>query len=264
MKKCIALFLALALMFILVAACAEDAENEPGEVVVDPAAPIESEEPETEPESEPETETEPESEPELEAEPAQPARDGDSDIDTLDARDFDSAENAVPLGQWVRFKTRNHVSDESEYIYIRIVSVSRNEAEVQAALDAYDGMWDLTLSEEMARDIEFGLLTYEVHVPSGFSANDWGVTVPSINLRARSLDGGGFRLGGVSFIGVGSSYSMNINRGSDRPQPGDTITEQSLFSILIAFDESEYIFNFRWYDGEINTENARELYFFAQ
>ena len=53
---------------------------------------------------------------------------------------------------------------------------------------------------------------------------------------------------------------MNIN-DTNRPKPGDTVSEKSIFTILKNYDESEYVFHLTWYDGEIVTEKARELYF---
>ncbi len=183
------------------------------------------------------------------------------EIEAEDANLYNTKENPVPLGKWVCYQAPNYTSDTYEPFYVRIVGVSRDPAEVQAAIDAYDGIMDLTLTEDQARDIEFGIVKYEIYFAPDYSAAEYGITVPTMSWSALSKEGGFKTDGGMSYIGIGSAYSLGFSDSGDNPQPGDTVPGKSLFTILKNYDESEYLFSNTWYDGEIVSEKARELYF---
>ncbi|MCL2253792.1 MAG: hypothetical protein FWC09_05040 [Lachnospiraceae bacterium] len=218
--------------------------------------------------------------PEPEPEPESPSNDEiiivdstDNDADaqatpaviTIEAEDgniFNSKENPVPFGQWVFFQEKNFTSGEYEPFYVRIINVVNDSAAIEKAIEGYSGIMDLSLSEDQARDIEFRMFEYEVYFAPDYACSEYGITPPTVRISANPTKTVSFQTeGGMSYIGVGSSYDLNINKGSDRPQPGDTITEKSVFTILKNYDEGEYVFRISWYDGEIVTEKARELYF---
>lgn len=184
------------------------------------------------------------------------------EIEAEDANLYNTKENPVPLGKWVCYQAPNYTSDTYEPFYVRIIGVSRDPAEVQAAIDAYDGIMDLTLTADQARDIEFGIVKYEIYFAPDYSAEKYGITVPTISWDASPKEGVGFKTdGGMSYIGIGSAYNLRLSDSGDNPQPGDTVPGKSLFTILKNYDESEYLFSTTWYDGEIVSEKARELYF---
>lgn len=179
-----------------------------------------------------------------------------------DASQYNTKENAVPLGEWVYYQEKNYTSGEYEPFYIRIVSVTRDQAEIQTALESYKGYTDFTLTEDQARDIEFGMVEYEIYYAPDYSANEYGITINSVRLNATPIDSVGFKTdGGMSYIGIGGTTSLGVNDSGDRPKPGDTITEKSIFTILNNYDENEYLLRMTWYDGEIVAEKERELYF---
>jgi len=184
-----------------------------------------------------------------------------SDIEAVDANLYNTKDNAVPLGQWVYYQAKNFTSDEYEPYYVRIIRISRDQAEIQAAIDNYSGYRDFSLTEEQARDIEYRLIEYEIYFSPDYAASDYGISIPTLNWNATPIETAGFRTdGGMSYIGVGGTDSLNINGSSYHPQPGDTVKEKGLFSVLKNYDESEYVFHIGWYDGEIVTEKARDLY----
>ena len=184
------------------------------------------------------------------------------DIDAEDATSYNTKENAVPLGKWVYYQEKNYTSGEYEPLYFRIVRVIRDEAEIQAEIDAYTGIMDFSLTENQARDIEYGILEYEIYFAPDYEAPDYGITAPSVSLRAQALETTGFKTdGGMSYIGIGSSYSLNSGDSNNLPKPGDIMSQKRLFTILKNYDESEYVLATTWYDGEIVTEKARDLYF---
>jgi|GEM_PF-2113195 hypothetical protein len=179
-------------------------------------------------------------------------------IEAEDATFYNTKDNAVPLGQWVYYQAKNFTSGEYEPFYIRIIGVSRDPAEVQAELDSYSGNWDLSLKPDQARDIEYGIVEYEIYFAPDYAASEFGISIPTMSWGAEALETVGFKTdGGTSYIGVGRTYNLN---SSERQKPGDIVSQKDLFSILKNYDEEEYVFNIDWYDGEITTENARELY----
>jgi len=187
-----------------------------------------------------------------------------ADVDAVDASPYNTKDNAVPLGQWVYYQDKNFESGEYEPFYLRIVRVSRDDTEIQRELDSYSGRRDFSLSEDQARDIEFGLVEYEIYFAPDYTAHERGILTPSVRLSATPIATAGFRTaGGMSYIGVGSTYSLEIRKSDYRSQPGDILREKGLFTVLKNYDESEYVFSVPWYDGEIVAEKARDLYFAA-
>ena len=185
-------------------------------------------------------------------------------IDAEDATPYNTKDNAVPLGKWVYIQNKNYTSGEYEPFYIRVTSVIRDQDEIQAALDAYEGNRDFSLSEDLARDIEYGIIEYEIYFSPDYEAREYGITVPSTSFSATPTETSGFRTpGGMSYIGVGGAYDLEYNGRNFNPHPGDTVQERSIFTVLKNYDESEYVLRVNWYDGEIVVENARELYFAA-
>ena len=263
MKKRISLLLALVFIFAMVAACADDPQEPPAEPGVDDIAPPEvDDEPELDLDYEPEADEPEDDDSEPELEPITPRGDAPAPGDVLDAKDFDSNENPVPLGQWVAVQVNNPALRDRDYVHVRIVGIISDQDEVQAALDAYEGNRDFTLTDEIARDVEWRIMEFELHFPEEWYAPDRGISsIPSLSFRARPLETTSFRVGTISFIGVGTSYSLEINRGAPNPHPGDTVLERRLFSIVNLYDEGEYTFQFTWYDGEIVAANAWELFF---
>lgn len=125
-----------------------------------------------------------------------------SSIEAEDASAYDTKENAAPLGQWVKYVNKNYTSDTYEPFYVRITSVSRDQTAVQSELDSYDGIMDLTLSEDQARDIEYGIVEYEIYFAPDYAASDYGISVPSISWGASPIQTAGFKTdGGMSYIG---------------------------------------------------------------
>lgn len=185
-----------------------------------------------------------------------------SEVDAKDASEFNTKENAVPLGQWVYYTKENYTSKEFGPFYVRITGVNRDQKAVEAELEAYDGIMDFTLSEDQARDIEYGIVEYEIYFAPDYAASEYGITVPSVSWGASPLEGSGFKTdGGMSYIGVGSEYELSDSSSEGPVHPGSIVSAKGLFSILKNYDESEYVFEMTWYDGEIETENARDLYF---
>jgi hypothetical protein len=194
-----------------------------------------------------------------------PKPSGDVDVDAKDANLYNTKENAAPLGQWVTFKSMNFVSDEYEPYYIRIVGVSRDQAEIQKAIDSYSGIMDFSLTDDQARDIEYGIVEYEIYYAPDYTASDNGIIIHSQSMSATALATTGFETdGGMTYIGVGTAYDLGLNGSSYKVKPGEIATQKSLFSILKNYDESEYVFEISWYDGEIVSENARELFLAAK
>ena len=185
-------------------------------------------------------------------------------IEAEDATPYNTKDNAVPFGKWVYCQEKNYTSGEYGPFYIRIVRVSRDQAEVNAAIDSYSGIMDFSLTEDQARDIEYGIVEYEIYYEPDYAAPDFGITVQSVRLSATPINSVGFKTeGGMSYIGVGSAYSLNINGSNFHPHPGDTVREQSLFTVLKNYGESDYVFSKPWYDGEIVAEKQRDLFFAA-
>lgn len=255
MKKSIGFLLALMLMVPSLTACSGNAADKP----------VESSETQTET-SEPQTSSAVEESEIIETteateatEAAQPAV---LDIEAEDANLYNTKENAVPLGQWVYYQNKNYTSGEYEPFYVRIIGVSRDEAEIQKALDSYDGIMDLSLSEDQARDIGYGIVEYEIYFDPNYAASEYGITIPNITWNASAIETVGFETdGGMSYIGIGGAYKLRINGSDFYAQPGGIVREKDIFTILKNYDESEYVFHTTWYDGEIEADKARELYF---
>jgi hypothetical protein len=183
-------------------------------------------------------------------------------IDAKDATPYNTKENPVPLGQWVYFQKENYASDKYEPYYLRVVGVSRDQAEVKAAIDAYRGIMDLSLTADQARDIEYGIVEYEVYFAPDYTADKNGIMIPSLTWNATPIKTVMFETkGGMPYVGVGSEYEVDTHDSTFHPQHGDTVREKSLFTVLKNYNESEYVFEMRWYDGEIVDEKRHELYF---
>ena len=258
MKKLFCILIALVLTFSLLTACSGNTSNKSA---VSSENLVDTSDTATSPSPDP-AETE-----ELESETAKTTSSAGPavlDVDAQDANLYDTKENAVPLGQWVYYQSKNYTSDQYEPFYVRIIGVSRSQTEIQAAIDSYSGIMDFTLSEDQAKDIEFGIVEYEIYFAPDYAAPDFGITIPSVNLGAIPKEGGFKTDDGVSYIGIGLVYKLNINGSSFYPKPGDIVHDKGLFTILKNYDESEYLFIIDWYDGEIVTEKARKLYFTAE
>ena len=264
MKKYLAVIVALLVLFSLLAACV--GENN----VEQTRSPAPSTEPSERPPAtttsqteETERPTDPDEPETSETTSPGPNNGGGTDIGMIaeDATPYNTRDNAVPLGKWVYYTAKNYTSDEYEPFYFRIIGVSRDQDEVAEAIDNYTGIWDFSLSEDHARDIEYAILEYEVYFVPEYEASSYGISIPTINVSAYPIHSGSFKTeGGMTYIGVGSAYSLNINGSSHRVQPGETSREKAIFSILKNYDETEYVFRISWYDGEIVTEKSRELY----
>jgi hypothetical protein len=148
--------------------------------------------------------------------------------------------------------------------YIRISHIERDQDKVQEAIDSYTGMFDLTLSEDQARDVEWGLIEYETYYPADYVANEWGtISVPSIRFDADPLGTPNFQTdGGQVYIGIGTVYDLRgLNSHPDGAAPGDTALQKCVFTVLKNYDESEYIIKYRWLD---ENDSGHDLYFAAQ
>lgn len=260
MKKLLGILLVLILMGSLLTACTgKDKPTEPATTVEPTETPAATEEPTTEPTKEVD---------ETEEEPTKAAESSADDsaklaIDAVDGNQYNTMENPVPFGQWVSFTEKNYYSEEYVPFYMRITKVSRDPAEVEAALASYDGYTDLTLSEDQARDMEFALVEYEYYYPPDYQADEYGINPHTISFSADPKYTTGFETeGGMSYIGVGTKYSVDPY-SSENPKPGDTVPRKDVFTVLKNYDETEYVFQLTWYDGEIDSANARELYFAA-
>ncbi|MCL1832101.1 MAG: hypothetical protein FWG45_04210 [Oscillospiraceae bacterium] len=180
--------------------------------------------------------------------------------DAPDAKSYNEKDKAIPLGHWVYYQEKNYDSGEYEPFYVRLISVSRDQDEIQAAIDDYSGIMDFTLTEDQARDIEYGLLEYEVYYSPDYQASQYGIMFHGVNWRATPIETTSFKTaGGMTYISVGSTYNLNTN-GTNRAKPGETVREKALFSVLKNYSESEYVFEKTWYDGEIVTEKSHKLY----
>jgi len=263
MKKTAALFLAFAMIFLLTACGGEAAPapnpggNNTTTTTTTTTPPTENNQPDPTPNPSPVVCEDCDKEI-CECEP------GEMTIEAHDGNLFNEKDKAVPLGEWAFYWDKNFTSGEYEPFYVRIIRVSRDSAEIQAAMDAYSGIMDFTLTDEQAKDIEFGLLEYEVYYAPDYTTPSHGISLPRVSWSALPTETSGFRnADGVAFIGVGSVYGLNITPSNTRFKPGDTVTEKGLFTILKNYDESEYVFRISWYDGEIVAEKARQLYFTA-
>jgi hypothetical protein len=262
MKKLLLVIMCITLCTVFMAACSSPAQPAPEPPVVSDPAPETEQEQELETETEPETETEDEPDNDEGDTENVPERRPAPSGDVIDALLFDTEENAAPLGQWVALELYNAVSREHEIAHIRFTRIIRDQTEVQRIIDGYTGNWDLSLDEQQARDIEWAVIEYEIHYPDDWTGADWGFTASSPSFNATPIGDTSFRLGNTAYIGVGSGLCLG-NMPSDL-QPGDTVTLQAIFTVLIAYDDSEYVLMHRWYEGEIEVENARELYFSAR
>ncbi|MDR0964202.1 MAG: hypothetical protein LBM60_06275 [Clostridium sp.] len=267
MNKSIAWILVMMLVLSVVVGCAKDsAPEKPTRSSKEesteqaPSAKPSVEEPSTQ--EPPQTQEESSETPTQTVEDTQPAAPLDTTIvdNALDGNLYNTKENPVPLGQWAHFIDKNYTNDAYEPIYMRIVRVSRDPAEVAAAIEAYDGFYDLTLTEEQAIDIEFGYFEYEYYYAPDYTTDEYGIYVSTETLYAEPIETSLFETDeGLSYFGVGSSYGLDYD--SDDVFPGDNVSFGKLFTILKNYDESEYVIEMSWYDGEIETENERVTYF---
>lgn len=260
MKKPMRMLFALVLMCSLLTACSDRKKPEPPQATAEPTeTPTATAEPTETPEETKEETTTPKAEESTAANQA--GGSGDVAIDAVDANQYNTKENPVPLGQWVTFTYENMNTDEYVPFYMRITKVSRDPAEVEATLAAYDGYMDYSLTEDQARDIEFGLVEYEYYYAPDYEPTEYGsITPANISLNAKPISTNVFESEGVSFIGVGTMYNMNSTFDADI-KPGDTCPRKGIFTVLKSYDESKYVFHYTWYEGKIDSANARDLYF---
>ena len=235
-------FILVTVMFLSIVACTKE-PTKPTETV-EPTTNIEvTAEPDVTQEPDVESTVEPTEKPEIQL----------ADVDLSGAVKLNSSMDIMKpakIGQWVEAKHYNPISETTETIYWRITDIT---TDCQAAIDQYNSEDHLYKVEPIVNsDLRYYLATYEVYYPVEYSAKEWGITSPTINLSAKNPNGGGFKYNDVSYIGLGSGLDFNINT-DEKVMPGQVYTGEFLYSMIK--EEPVYVFTYSF-----TAENNETVY----
>lgn len=166
--------------------------------------------------------------------------------DLENAQFYEDPMNPAKLGEWVKSEYWNGDKEGGTY-YWRVVDVT---ADCQKEIDEWNNAGHLTQFAELTQEhISYRMVTYQIYFPEDYKVGEYGAsTGTKITLGAKNPEGGGFTYNGLTYLGLGQTWS--IDDSSLRYQPGDVATCKSIYAMLDA--DITYVFEGHFTDKEGN------------
>lgn len=235
MKKVVCLFLCMMMIFAIVA-CNKTEEVKPP---VEENPVVESAEPaDTEATPEPEQADTPEESAEPKQEPVEEPAIVPEGIE--DAVEATNPQEPAEFGKWVKASIMNPVSEKSETVYWRITNVTDDCDEQIKQYNENSNFWTIDPLED--EDMKYYVADYEVYFPKEFSEREYGISVFTLDVSIRNMDGGsGFEHDGANVYGLSSGLQFDIERYNKVVRSGDVYQGKLLYRMYS--DIEDYLFS---------------------
>lgn len=173
-------------------------------------------------------------------------------------------EAPAKIGDWVETKLYSAQDKDYHTVYFRITGIVRDSATVQAAIDAYNNADHLRTFEPLENDdLEYCLIQYETAFPADFPQAEWGITSVDVNFSITTVEGGGIKANGLSYIGLSSVYDITESPEINEFYAGQTFTDgQALFVMVKGV--SDYVVETYYFEGEDDDSEKISAYVAGQ
>lgn len=173
-------------------------------------------------------------------------------------------EAPAKIGDWVETKLYSAQDKDYHTVYFRITDIVRDSATVQAAIDAYNNADHLRTFEPLENDdLEYCLIQYETAFPADFPQAEWGITSVDVNFSITTVEGGGIKANGLSYIGLSSVYDITESPEINEFYAGQTFTDgQALFVMVKGV--SDYVVETYYFEGEDDDSEKISAYVAGQ
>lgn len=175
-----------------------------------------------------------------------------------------SLEAPAKIGDWVETKLYSAQDKAYHTVYFRITDIVRDSAIVQAAIDAYNNADHLRTFEPLENDnLEYCLIKYETAFPADFPQAEWGITSVDVNFSITTVEGGGIKANGLSYIGLSSVYDITESPEINEFYAGQTFTDgQAIFAMVKGVND--YVVETYYFEGEDDDSQKISAYVAGQ
>ncbi len=159
-------------------------------------------------------------------------------------------EAPAKIGDWVETKLYSAQDKAYHTVYFRITDIVRDSDTVQAAIDAYNNADHLRTFEALENDdLEYCLIKYETAFPEDFPQAEWGITSVDVNFSITTVEGGGIKANGLSYIGLSSVYDITESPEINEFYAGQTFTDGQAIFVMVK-GVSDYVVETYYFEGE--------------
>ena len=175
-----------------------------------------------------------------------------------------SLEAPAKIGDLVETKLYSAQDKAYHTVYFRITDIVRDSAIVQAAIDAYNNADHLRTFEPLENDdLEYCLIKYETAFPADFPQAEWGITSVDVNFSITTVEGGGIKANGLSYIGLSSVYDITESPEINEFYAGQTFTDgQAIFAMVKGVND--YVVETYYFEGEDDDSQKISAYVAGQ
>lgn len=156
--------------------------------------------------------------------------------------------NPAKIYSWVKAEYWNGDKEGGIY-YWRITDVT---ADCQEEIDEWNKAGHLTQFTELTQEnISYRMVTYQIYFPEDYKVGEFGASIGTkVIPTAKNPDGGGFTVDGLTYLGLGQTWSLEDS--SLRYKPGDLVTCRAIFAMVDA--DVNYVFEGHFSDkaGEMH------------
>lgn len=159
-------------------------------------------------------------------------------------------EAPAKIGDWVETKLYSAQDKAYHTVYFRITDIVRDSAAVQSAIDAYNNADHLRTFEPLENDdLEYCLIKYETAFPADFPQAEWGITSVDVNFSITTVEGGGIKANGLSYIGLSTVYDITESPEINEFYAGQTFTDGQAVFVMVK-GVSDYVVETYYFEGE--------------
>ena len=145
---------------------------------------------------------------------------------------------SVPMGTWVDSQKLAEKDGKLHPVTYRIESISRDAAEVQAAIDAYNLSAAGSMIGSLNNDkLEFCLANYSVNFPKDFPQSRFGITDVAIPFEIVSTTGGAIQVGDIIYQNLNTTWEIGERPRDNNFHSGDTYHGQIVFIMVKGYND---------------------------
>lgn len=149
-------------------------------------------------------------------------------------------EEPAEFGQWIKASMMNPASEKYETIYWRVTEVTDDCEEAIKAYNENSSFWTIDPLEDEA--MKYYVVSYEVYFPKEFTEREYGISVFTLDVNVRNMDGGsGFEHNGANVYGLNSGLQFDIERYNKVVHSGDIYEGKILYRMYE--DIPDYLFS---------------------
>lgn len=147
---------------------------------------------------------------------------------------------SVSMGTWIDSQKEAEKDGKLHPVTYRIDSISRDAAEVKAAIDAYNLSAAGSMIGALDNDkLEFCLANYSVKFPKDFPQSRFGITDVAIPFDIVSASGGAIQVGDTIYQNLNTTWEIGERPRDNNFHAGDTYHGQIVF--IMVKDYSDYL-----------------------